>query len=347
MVVEKRARRAQTMLAWGLATGRVSKLQRLPLLLILAIGKLPSSQAALTQYTTGQCVPQTAAETKLSLSSANLLHNNMGGAGCGFEGGGSDSWNARGTTCAETSPLALRELQNEANGGLCADSRTRATCITEQIRYDPVCTDNSGVTKTCTDCYGLRCNYGDAKGYYLLDYFWQEENTYLSEHGIDNGIAGLLDPTVVASVAAAGIFVDGVERVDNFLADPETRIRNMFVDQSLADTMIARILKPELEDVGLKNFYTTAKLSWQPRSHDPNLPKWLHLIDVPTLILWGDQDKLFPPAHAEAYGKLIPGSEVVVLDQCGHLPNVEKTDEFVSTLTRFAAQAHITEGARS
>lgn len=148
-------------------------------------------------------------------------------------------------------------------------------------------------------------------------------------------------------VAAAGIHVDGVDRVDNFLADPETRIRNMFVDQALADRMIERILKPEFEDVSLKNFYTTAKLSWQPRSHDPNLSKWLHLIDVPTLVLWGDQDRLFPPVHAEAYGKLIPGSEVVVLDQCGHLPNVEKTDEFVSTITRFASQTHSSEGARS
>lgn len=142
-------------------------------------------------------------------------------------------------------------------------------------------------------------------------------------------------------IAAAGIHVDGADRVDNFLADPETRIRNMFVDQSLADAMIERVLKPELEDVGLKNFYTTAKLSWQPRSHDPNLPKWLHLIDVPTLILWGDQDRLFPPAHADAYGALIPGSEVVVLSECGHLPNIEKTNEFVSALTRF------TEGAAS
>ena len=68
---------------------------------------------------------------------------------------------------------------------------------------------------------------------------------------------------------------------------------------------------------------------------------------MPTLVLWGDQDKLFPPAHAEAYGRMIPGSEVVVLPDCGHLPTVEKTAEFVSTLARFTAQSNVTEGAAS
>lgn len=139
-------------------------------------------------------------------------------------------------------------------------------------------------------------------------------------------------------VAAAGVRVKGVSGVDTYLLTPEERIRTMFVDQSLADQMIERVLTPELEDVGLKNLYTTAKLAWQPRSHDPNLPKWLHLIDVPTLILWGGQDKLFPPAHAKAYGEMIPGSKVIVFDQCGHLPTVEKADELVAAIVDFAAQ---------
>jgi pimeloyl-ACP methyl ester carboxylesterase len=110
----------------------------------------------------------------------------------------------------------------------------------------------------------------------------------------------------------------------------------------LAEEMIARVLKPELEDITLKNRETTAKLVWQPRGYDPDLYKWLHRIDVPTLLLWGDSDRLFPKEYAYAYQKLIPGSKAVVLPECGHLPNIEKADRFVEALVGFIKEA---EGA--
>ena len=91
----------------------------------------------------------------------------------------------------------------------------------------------------------------------------------------------------------------------------------------------------ENEDANLKNRAAVARLSWQPRSHDPHLPKWLHLIDVPTLLVWGDDDKLFPEAVGREYARLIPNSELAVLPACGHMPNVEKADEFVGRIRRF------------
>ena len=78
-----------------------------------------------------------------------------------------------------------------------------------------------------------------------------------------------------------------------------------------------------------------AKIAWQPRGHDPNLPKWLHRIDVPTLLIWGDHDRMFPKEHALAYQKAIPGAKVVIVPECGHVPQVEKPDAFVAALETF------------
>jgi pimeloyl-ACP methyl ester carboxylesterase len=83
----------------------------------------------------------------------------------------------------------------------------------------------------------------------------------------------------------------------------EQRLREFFYDPKKAEEMVARACDPEREDTCLKNRATVAKLSWQPRSHDPHLPKWLHRIDVPTLVIWGDHDKSFPKEHAQAYHK--------------------------------------------
>ena len=136
-------------------------------------------------------------------------------------------------------------------------------------------------------------------------------------------------------VDAAGIHVPGVDQIDTFLRTDEQRIRDFFHDQALADEMVARLLRPELEDIMMKNRVATARLIWQPRGYDPNLHKWLHRIDVPTLLVWGANDRLFPKDYAFAWQRLIPGSKVAIVPECGHLPQVEKAALFVSELENF------------
>jgi pimeloyl-ACP methyl ester carboxylesterase len=85
----------------------------------------------------------------------------------------------------------------------------------------------------------------------------------------------------------------------------------------------------------LKNRLMTAKLGWQPRMHNPHLQKWLHRVQVPTLILWGDDDKLLPSEYGPAYRDLIPNSRLEIISQCGHLPHVEKAREFTNQVDSF------------
>jgi len=134
---------------------------------------------------------------------------------------------------------------------------------------------------------------------------------------------------------AAGLYVAGAKQSDSFMMSEEQRLREFFYDPQKAEAMVARVTAPEREDTMLKNRATVAKLSWQPRSHDPHLPKWLHRIDVPTLVIWGDHDKSFPNEHAQAYHQAIAGSQLVMIPQCGHVPQIEKPDEFVAALERF------------
>jgi pimeloyl-ACP methyl ester carboxylesterase len=129
----------------------------------------------------------------------------------------------------------------------------------------------------------------------------------------------------------AGIAAPGVRAADIFLMAPEEMVRNLFVDQKLAE---ARLAQPEDIDISLKNRHTTARLAWEPRLHDPYLPKWLHRIDVPVKILWGRQDRILPVAFVDVYRKLLPKAEISILENCGHLPHAEKPDEFVEIICR-------------
>jgi pimeloyl-ACP methyl ester carboxylesterase len=51
-------------------------------------------------------------------------------------------------------------------------------------------------------------------------------------------------------------------------------------------------------------------------------------VKAPTLIVWGKYDELANPAGADRLEQAIPGSKKVVIDNCGHMPQLEKADEF-------------------
>jgi pimeloyl-ACP methyl ester carboxylesterase len=137
----------------------------------------------------------------------------------------------------------------------------------------------------------------------------------------------------------AGIHVKGVSKGDLFLWSPQETVRNMYLDQKIADQLLAVPPTDEQQMTVAKNRLTTAKLGWQPRLYNPHLHKWLHRISVPTLLLWGDSDKVIPPAYGPAYQKFIPGSKLEVFKNCGHVPQVEKMDEWVGKVVAFAREA--------
>jgi pimeloyl-ACP methyl ester carboxylesterase len=139
-------------------------------------------------------------------------------------------------------------------------------------------------------------------------------------------------------IGSAGIHVNGVAAGDIFLWPPEERVRNLFFDQRFAQVRLAQVPTEEETDIALKNELATADLAWHPRFHHPQLRKWLHRIDVPTLIVWGEGDRIFPKRYGEEYRRLIRRSRLEVLPECGHLPHVEQADVFVDLFERFAAE---------
>jgi pimeloyl-ACP methyl ester carboxylesterase len=136
-------------------------------------------------------------------------------------------------------------------------------------------------------------------------------------------------------VGSAGIHVPGVPQVDTFLLNDEQLVRNLFDDPKLIEALVAQSKRPELEDVILKNRTTTAKLVWQPRGYDPQLAKWLHRIDVPTHLIWGANDRVYPKDYALAFQRLIPGASVTIIPDSGHVPQVEQRQAFVAALEDF------------
>ena len=61
----------------------------------------------------------------------------------------------------------------------------------------------------------------------------------------------------------------------------------------------------------------------------------LHRITSPTLIIWGRQDAIIPLKQAYYAKEKIPNSKLQIIEQCGHMPNFEKPDEFNQVVLDF------------
>jgi pimeloyl-ACP methyl ester carboxylesterase len=129
-------------------------------------------------------------------------------------------------------------------------------------------------------------------------------------------------------IAPAGIRIKGIPTGDNFIWGPEENARNVFYDQRFAEQMIAQMQQASPEDVerALANRYMSARLGWEPRWFNPDLERWLHRIKLPTLALWGEDDKVIPAAYADLWRQRVPGVRIEVTPQCGHLLPIEKAD---------------------
>lgn len=68
--------------------------------------------------------------------------------------------------------------------------------------------------------------------------------------------------------------------------------------------------------------------------------RWVRLdalerIQVPTLVLWGAQDAVVPVSQARAAVARLPQGQLVVLPRCGHVPHLERPEEFLTALEEF------------
>ncbi|CAA9384652.1 MAG: hypothetical protein AVDCRST_MAG74-613 [uncultured Pyrinomonadaceae bacterium] len=60
-----------------------------------------------------------------------------------------------------------------------------------------------------------------------------------------------------------------------------------------------------------------------------------HLINQPTLLIWGENDSVVPVQNGECLYDAMLNSRLVVLQNCGHLPQEEKPEKFVELVTEF------------
>jgi pimeloyl-ACP methyl ester carboxylesterase len=73
-----------------------------------------------------------------------------------------------------------------------------------------------------------------------------------------------------------------------------------------------------------------------PTMNDPGLAGRLAGVAVPTLVLWGDADRIADPDYGRAYAAAIPGAQFQLLTATGHLPQIETPGQLLEAIWNFA-----------
>ena len=65
---------------------------------------------------------------------------------------------------------------------------------------------------------------------------------------------------------------------------------------------------------------------------DPSLGERLHGVTVPTLVVWGDSDRIVDPEYGRALAAAIPTARFELLKDTGHMPQVETPGQLLEAI---------------
>jgi pimeloyl-ACP methyl ester carboxylesterase len=104
--------------------------------------------------------------------------------------------------------------------------------------------------------------------------------------------------------------------------------KKMFANEAVIDSLFAKKMQTG-------DGYTIQKFIESIFRGEDVLDGKLDKIKQPTLLVWGREDGLTPLAMGERFKQDIKGSQLLVFDKCGHVPQLEKAAEFNSALLKF------------
>lgn len=122
---------------------------------------------------------------------------------------------------------------------------------------------------------------------------------------------------------------------DIFALAPDEVTRLKYHDLSYATVDYSTLSDDELTIIA-RNREATALYAWEPYFHNPKLRRRLHRINVPTLLLWGASDRFVTAGYYGAvYREAIPGARLEIIEQAGHLPQIEQPEKFLERVRSF------------
>ncbi len=157
---------------------------------------------------------------------------------------------------------------------------------------------------------------------------------------VGNSIGGWItvEMALIGSPRISGIVLldaVGIQVTDQSVADFFTMGYDEFLERAFRDPDAFRMdptsLPPAAQAAAAANRSALATYTGGAMN-DPTLVERLAGLGLPTLVLWGDSDRIAGPEYGRAYSDAIATARFQVLTEVGHLPQVEKPDAVLQAI---------------
>lgn len=116
----------------------------------------------------------------------------------------------------------------------------------------------------------------------------------------------------------AGLRVPEHPTLDIFSVPPEQLLTRLIASQDLLQRLQSRPPSIDAMVAQYREQTSLARVMWE-RNYDLTLERWLHRAAMPSLLLWGQADRVVPVEQAQVWASRLPNARVEVLPGAGHL----------------------------
>jgi pimeloyl-ACP methyl ester carboxylesterase len=127
---------------------------------------------------------------------------------------------------------------------------------------------------------------------------------------------------------------DEAEIADIYVLSADEAVRRTFADPARAPDHAA-MSDAAVEEVA-RDREAAVLYGWKPYMHNPSLVHWLHRIKRPTLIVWGQADRIVAPAYGAHLVQKFERAQFVPIADAGHYPAAEQPEAVARQIEAFA-----------
>jgi pimeloyl-ACP methyl ester carboxylesterase len=127
----------------------------------------------------------------------------------------------------------------------------------------------------------------------------------------------------------------GTQVADLFMLDPKEMDATMQVTPAAQKPNLATLPEPMLERIA-RNAEAVCLFGWSPYLYNPKLHLRLHRIKVPTVLLWGEDDRFAPLGYAQSFTARLTEARLETLAACGHRIYVDCPEVAAAKIVNFA-----------
>lgn len=129
---------------------------------------------------------------------------------------------------------------------------------------------------------------------------------------------------------------DEVEITDIFALSAEDVAKYNFADPKNAPNYGA-LDDGALEEVA-RDREAAVLYGWRPFMHNPSLVHWLHRPKVPSLVVWGEQDRIVKPTYGAHLTQRLQRARFLPIAGAGHYPQIEHPEKVATAIEAFARE---------